>query len=743
MGKVACSRCFSVFDDPAARPGAAPLCPACTARAPSRPSAAEGPAASTAPVPRRADAPAGARRSPSPGRPRAPRRSLALAGAALAALAAAGGAVLVARLRAPPPPPARVATAAERVVERWREEGKLPAPPPAGRSEVAAARRAAGEAALAADLPARSAEALLAFREALGAEPDSWEAAAGLAEAVADLAADEDSDAGTLRDAHEIVAAARAAAGDPPLLLAAWSRLVLAVPSASNRGEALAAAEVALAAAPAEPRVRLAAGLARAASDPAAGAAALQGWYRADRRDRRLLSAAARARWAAGDAGAALALAEERLALDPLHPGALALAVELEGAAGRLAAAVARLERWLARAPDDPVASLLLARIAYQADRDLPSAQRHLDAAIGAARGDFLVARIEAHRAALARARGDRAAALEAVRRGLARVPASGPARFQAALLAFDAGDAPGLRESAGVLGERGGRIPALLLAARSQELSATLDEAVEAFRAAAAAAPRDPAVLLGVAGALARLGASGPALAVAKAALARDPLEARLLRPPTDCWEGPGALAEAAARLETIGRSEARAGPAAYAAAAASALALGHTVRADALARRAAQAAPGSPAPLLLLAQVALDRGEPARALALARAAAHADGASGAARAVHARALEALGRNAEAEDGHRSALKLVPDLVPSRLALARLAARRGDLGEARGLLEGLLAEDPDLAEARGALLDLAAPRAPAPKATAKAAPPRPRPTARPAAIARPEPRAR
>jgi hypothetical protein len=87
----------------------------------------------------------------------------------------------------------------------------------------------------------------------------------------------------------------------------------------------------------------------------------------------------------------------------------------------------------------------------------------------------------------------------------------------------------------------------------------------------------------------------------------------------------------------------------------------------------------------------------------------------------VHARALEALGRNAEAEAGHRAALALVPDLVPSRLALARLAGRRGAADEARSLLEGLLAEDASLAEARGALLDLARP-APGPAAVRPAA---------------------
>jgi tetratricopeptide (TPR) repeat protein len=703
MGRLTCSRCFSVFDDPAARPGGAPLCPRCAARAPAQTSPAAPAATATPPRP--------ARRAPSGAtRPRRGARAVLAAGAAIAALAALGGGIaLWLRLSAPAAPPPAAPTAAEEVVLRWRAEGVVPAPAPAGRAEVAAARRAAGEAALAADLPGRTAEAAQAFREALSADAGSWEAAAGFAEAIADLCADEDSDAAALRDAHELVAAARAAAGDAPLLVAAWSRLVLAVPSASNRGEALAAAERALAAAPADPRVRLAAGLARAASDPAAGAALIEAAFREDGRDLRLLSAAARARWAAGDGGAALALAEERLARDPLHPGALALAAEIEAASGRPDAARARLAAWLGRAPGEPVAALLLGRIAYQQDRDLAAARRHLEVALAQARGDFLAARVQAHRAAVARAAGDRATALEAVARGLARVPASGPVRLQAAVLAFDVEDARGLRESAGVLGDRGGRVLALTLAARSAELSGTLDDAEAAWRAVAAAAPRDPAALLGVAGALGRLGASGPALAVARAALRRDPLEARLSRAPSDFWEGPAALADAAARLETIGRAEARAGGAAFAAAAACELALGHTVRADGLARRAAQAAPGAPAPLVLLAQVALDRGEVKRGLALARAAADADPTSGAARAVQARALEALGRNAEAEAGHRAALDLVPDLVPSRVALARLAARRGAAVEARSLLEGLLAEDPALADARGALLDLGA----------------------------------
>jgi hypothetical protein len=631
-------------------------------------------------------------------------------------VALGGAAVLVPRLRTPPPPAPAVPTRGEEVVERWRAEGRIPPAPPASvAATVAGARIAAGEAALAADLPGRTAEALQAFREALGAAPHRWEATAGFAEAVADLAhADADADATDLRDAHELVAEARSAAGDPPALLAAWSRLLHAVPSDANRREALAAASRALGGAPADPRVALAAGLARSAEDPAAGAEALEAAWRSAGGDRRLLAAAARARWAAGEAREALRLATERLALDPLHPGALALAAEVEAAADRSAAARARLARWEALAPGEPLALLLLARLDYQHDRDPAAARARLDEALGRNPPDFLAARLHAHRAALARLAADRAGAAGAVAAGLARVPASAPVRYQAALLAFEAGDARALRESAGVLGERGGAHAARVLAARSAELTGTMDDAVSAWRTVAAAVPRDPAALLGAAGALARLGASGPALAVARTALARDPLEARPARAPTDFWEGPAPLAEAAARLETIGRSEARAGGTAFAAAAACELALGHTVAAERLARAAAAAAPQAAAPLVLLAQVALDRADAARALPLANAAREADGASAAALAVYARALEALGRNADAEAAHREALAVAPDLVPSRIALGRLLARRGRAAEARPLLQGLLqemlAEDPGLAAARGALLELDGP---------------------------------
>ncbi len=688
MAQVSCSRCFAVFDADEVRPGAAPLCPACTQRAP---------AGARLPI-----APLGGGRRAHRGRP-ARRAALGLA-VALAVVAAAGAAFFALRRATPTAPPAP--SAIELRVEEWRAAGLLPRS--LGRDPaLAAARLDAGAAALAADLPPRTAEAVRAFREALALSPRRPEAAiAGYATAFADGTGDEP-DGAELRATHELVRDALALAPRADLQ-AAYARLLLLVPSPANASEASAAAARAASAAPADPAARLALGLAQLRQDPAAAARLLEEAAAAAPSDRRLLTAAARARWAAGDGPGALALADRRLALDPAHPGALALRAEVLAASDRTADARAALERWAAADSASAVPPLLLARLAYQQDDDLAAARKLLDAALSHRPDDFAAARALAHRAAIEVASGDAVAAEASIAEALRRVPASAPARFQAALLAFRRGDAPALRESAGVLGDRAGLLAARALAARSAELSGTDDEAQLAWQAVATQAPRDPSVLLSVAGALARLRAGGPALEVARRALERDLAEGRLHRTPTDFWEGPAALVEAARRLEAIARVESRGGATAYAAAAACELLLGRTVAADRLARLAAAAAPQSAVPPAILAQIALDRGDARRALPIATAGLELHAAAPVLLAVRARALEALGRNLDAERAYREAAEAGPDLVTPRLGLARLLARRGETADARLVLEPLLRDDPALAEARGALLALA-----------------------------------
>ncbi len=438
--------------------------------------------------------------------------------------------------------------------------------PAAQRPDMAAAEAAAAEgwAALAADDPGREAAALRTFRAAIALAPARSDGAvAGFATAFADAAGDEP-DGTELRVAHELVRDARSRAPARPDLLAASARLLLLAPGEANAAEARALAEQAAAAAPRD-------GSAPAWRSGWPGSTAIPPGRRARSRrpiaavpgDRRLLTAAARARWAAGDAAAALAHAEARLALDPGHAGALALRAEVELACDRIADGRATLARWEAAVPGSPLPPLLLARLAYQCDADAPLARRLLEVALRRDPGDFTAARILAHRAAVELASGNVQAAEAAVGDALRRVPASAPARFQAALLAFRRGNAAALRESAGVLGDRAGAVAEKVLAARSAELSGTQDEAEQAYLAVAAAAPRDPAVLLATAGALARLHASGPAIEVARRALQRDPAEARLRRAPTDFWEGAEPLAEASRRLEAIGRAEPSTAPA------------------------------------------------------------------------------------------------------------------------------------------------------------------------------------
>ncbi|HTN51075.1 MAG TPA: tetratricopeptide repeat protein, partial [Anaeromyxobacter sp.] len=243
--------------------------------------------------------------------------------------------------------------------------------------------------------------------------------------------------------------------------------------------------------------VRLAAGLAELRRDPAAAARDLEAAAADLPADRRLLGAAARARWAAGDAPGALALAERRLALDPGHPGALALEVEVLTASDRIEEARAALARWAAADPGSALPPLLQARLDYQLEGDLAGARRLLEAALDKRPGEFTAARILAHRAAVERAAGDARAAAAAAEEAVRRVPGSAPARFQAALLAFDAGNAAALRESAGVLGGRAGPVVEALLAARSAELSGTLDDADRAYDAVAERAAWDLEVLM------------------------------------------------------------------------------------------------------------------------------------------------------------------------------------------------------------------------------------------------------
>jgi hypothetical protein len=684
MPQVTCSRCFAVFEAEHGRPGFAPLCPACAARAP----AAELPGAPAT----------GSYRV----RRRRRRRGL-LAGGVAVVVAGAAGAALV--LRKPPPPPPPEPTAVELRVAEWREAGlvpAMPAPDPAG----AEARAAEGWAALAADDPARAAAALRSFRLAIALAPARSESAvAGLATAFADAAGDEP-DGAELRVAHELLREARSRAPDRAELQAAAARLLLLAPGEANAAEARTLAERAVAAAPRDGSAQLALGLARLSADPAGAARGLEEAIAAVPGDLRLLTAAARARWAAGDAAGALAHADARLALEGGHAAALALRAEVELACEQIAAGRASLARWEAAAPGSPLPPLLLARLAYQRDDDAPLARRLLEVALRRGPGPFTAARILAHRAAVELASGNAAEAEDAVQDGLRRVPASAPARFQAALLAFRRGNAPALRESAGVLGDRAGPIAERLLAARSAELSGTEEEAEQAYLALAAEAPRDPAVLLATAGALARLGAPGPALDVARRALERDLAEGRLRRAPTDFWEGAQPLAEAARRLEAIGRSEPRTAATAFAAAAACELLLGRTVAAERLARAAAAASPQAPTPAVLLAQVALDRGQPRAALPLVSSALDVRPGDAVAWAVRGRALEALGRGLDAEVAVRQAIEAGPDLVTPRLALGRLLARR-DPAAARAALEHALRADPGLAEARGGLLAL------------------------------------
>jgi cellulose synthase operon protein C len=626
-----------------------------------------------------------------------------LLAAALVLLVLGGGAWLVLRERAPDAPAAPPRSPIEELVTRWRADGTVARGPPL--DPDALVRK--GQALLEADRPDAAAEAVAKFRAALAEDPNRPDALAGWVVAFADAAGAE-VEAEALKSAHETMEWARARHPGRADLLAAWTRLLLLVPSASNLAEARVAAERAVSADPASADARLARGLVLVGADPVAAARELEAAAGAHPADRRLLTAAARARWAAWDAPAALALADRRLALDADHAASLALRAEVLSASDRLDDARAALRRWAAAAPGDARPRVDEARILYQVEGDLGAARTLLEEARRlAAAEDFLTARVLGHRAALERAAGDEAAAQAAVAEALRRVPASAVARYQAGLLAASRGDVAALREAAGTLGARGGALPAARLEALVAEHAGTAEQSDAAWNAVAALAPRDPSVVLEAAGALARSGATGPALALAARAAKRDPVEARLRRIPTDFWAGRAPLAEASSRFQRLAQAESRGAERALAAAATCELLLGRTVQADRLAAAAEEAAPQLALPLALRAQVALDRARPREALALATEAVRREPGDPVARAVRARAVEASGRPAAAARAHADALEVAPDLGSARLALARLHARLGNPEAARAELEALLRADPGLAAARGALLAL------------------------------------
>jgi tetratricopeptide (TPR) repeat protein len=700
---VTCIRCFAVFDSEDVRPGVAPVCVACAPYGGLAPEAM----LPNAPLPRARGLFASLRR-------------LALGGALLAAaaalvFAAAHGLSVARRRMAAQPAPVAAPRAVDEAVARWRATGKLPlAPGKPPTPRVAEEKVAAGRAALSADQPGRVEEALAEFREALAAAPESAEATAGFALALAEGGL-ESLQGSEIALAHDLLREALARHKDHPRLLSAYARLLTAVPSARNLAEAREVAQRARALSPGDPDAELAAGLAELPSDPAGAARDLSAAVKVSPGDLRLVTAAARARWTAGDATGALELVRARLAADPAHPRSLALLAEVDLATDRVDEAREVLARWAAAAPGSAEPLLEDAELRHQLDRDLPAARRLLAAALERGPDDFLAARIEAQRAAVEREAGDLSAARSAVAEALRRVPASAPAQFQAALLFYEARDVKGLRGASGIVGDRGGPVVAAQLAARAAELSGELDEAQRAYQALAAQTAGDPSALLVVGGALLRLRAPGAALDAAGRALGRDLADARLRRVPTDFFEGPGPLLSASEAFQALGRAEPRSPGIALAAAAACELLLGHTRAAESLARSAQAAEPQAPAPHWLRAQVALDLAQPARALPLTQETVELGESDAASQATLGRALEASSQLVEAEQAYRTALAAAPDLVSVRLSLARSLARRGQAEVGRALLAAVRHDAPDAVAVRRAFLDLGegAPAAP------------------------------
>jgi tetratricopeptide (TPR) repeat protein len=579
----------------------------------------------------------------------------------------------------------------------WRAEGIAP-------TGSAADHLAAGREALAADIPAKTAEAKRHFIEAMVLDPKEVLALAGYVTAFS-LLAGEDPDPTELKGAHRLMDWAVTHRGDRPAVLAAYAHLLLSVPSAANIQQAMGYAEQARRLAPGDAGADVAAARARLVNDPAQAAADLTSAVAAG--DPRALTLRAHAHWKAGDAAKALADVAQRLNRDADQPEALHLRGQIHASLGAFGEARSSWEKWSKAQPQSAEPVLALAKLAYQIDGDLRGARVLLEHARKLTKDDFTLARVLAHRAAVERAAGKLDAAHAAASEALRLVPASAPAAFQAGLVAYYRNDVAGVRAHASTLGQRGGEWAATVLKARATEAGGLADEAFAALDAMVALSPGSLSVLLDAAGAYARLRAPGKAIALLRRAATMDPVGERGRREIGDYWEGPGIIAKAVTALEKVAQTERDEAAYAFSGAAAGLLVLGRAKHAEPMARRAMSRDGSLAWPRALHAQALLDMRNERAALRQADAAVELDSSDAFALLVRARVLEAMKRYDQALSAHVEAQEANPLLFSAQVGEAMLLLRRGDRSAARQRLERVLQADPRNTVARRALLEL------------------------------------
>ncbi len=411
----------------------------------------------------------------------------------------------------------------------------------------------------------------------------------------------------------------------------------------------------------------------------------------------------------AGHLAPAIADYEARLKLDPDQRETLRAEARVQALLGDYQAARKALARYASRHPDAGEPRILIAQLAYGAERDLKDA----DKLVKGQKADFEKfddldkAQYLSLLAALARERGDAKGAAEQLEHALKLIPGYPPAHFQGLLVALTAGDNDKARKHLeGCETKIGDPARAAEYQGRVNAAGGLLDAAISGFRRASELSPGRIGPRLWTVSLLLKKGDEATAWATLRQALDLDPSAlARQRVPVNDFYELPADAIKPLTKgaPATIDESNWMRGVFGamvdYHA--------GESDRAQRALDKSLVADPTLLASLIYRAQIELDRKRFDSALSFAKRAKDADRDSAVAHYLAGRALEGLKRTEEARLSYIQASQLAPGFAPAQLRLGMLAAARGDKAEAGQMLDRAVADDPDNLEARAALFSL------------------------------------
>lgn len=396
-----------------------------------------------------------------------------------------------------------------------------------------------------------------------------------------------------------------------------------------------------------------------------------------------------------------------RLADEPKNGAVLVDAATIDLDVGRWPEAEAKLRRASGVEGDQQRALVELGRLMLQQRRAGPAAEAYRRAAQASApngeRGAELYAGWARAELDLRRPRRANRLADQALRLAPRHVGAA-LARAEGAMAVGSATTAAALVRRAKK--ERSEDPAALVLEAQIVNSLGEVESALALARAAVALAPKDARLHLFLAGLYIEAGLEPQAYTTLRKLVDIDPARTHSLRPRSLLSPSDSALRETVRRLERSARTP-RNAAVAFAAVAVAYLHLGDQPASARALRRSLQADDANVLGLLYEGQAGLDGGDPARAERAAKRLLLVERGSAVGHLILARAAVALDDGALARESFRAALRSNPGLLAAEFELAALDLSEGTdaADEARAVLVRAFTVEPDLLDLRKLLL--------------------------------------